>query len=120
MGLKGYIAEQMGFEVDWTSATTSTAVVQASRLEGELLKRDLFEEEAVELLCLAPGVSKPSRSHLHPPGRGAAPLAREKLKSFFCKTSAFSVPQMSATEVAAAEEILRVEEELLATTRNKR
>ena len=84
------------------------------------MKRNLSEEEATELLRLAPGVSKPSGSHLHPFGQGAAPLAGEKLKSFFSKTSAFSVPQMSAMEVATAEEVLRVEEELLATTRSKR
>ena len=118
--MKGYIAEQMGFEVDWASAAASTAVVQASRLEGELLKYNLSEEEAAELLRLVPGVSKPSGSHLHLLGRGATRLAREKMKSIFCRTSAFLVPQMSAMEVAAAEEVLRVKEELLATTRSKR
>ena len=118
--VKGYIAEQMGFEVDWASAAASTTVVQASRLEGELLKHNLSKEEAAELLRLVPGVSKPSGSHLHLPGRGAARLAGEKMRSFFGRTSAFSVPQASATEVAACEEVLRVEEELLATTTSMR
>jgi hypothetical protein len=116
--VKGYIAEQMGFEVDWASAAASTAVVQASRLEGDLLKRDLSEEEAEELLRLAHGVLKPSGSYSKLPGRGAAP-SKNKLKSIFCKTSAFLVPQISAMEVAAVEEVLRVEEELLANTRSK-
>ena len=80
------------------------------------MKRNLFEEEAAKLLCLVPGVSKPSGSHLHLPGRGVACLAGEKMRSFFGRTSAFSVPQASATEVAACEEVLRVEEELLTTT----
>jgi hypothetical protein len=110
--------EQMGFEVDWASAAASTAVVQASRLEGDLLKRDLSEEEAEELLRLAPGVLKPSGSYSKLPGRGAAP-SENKLKSIFCNTSAFSVPQISTMEVVAVEEVLRVEEELLANTRSK-
>jgi hypothetical protein len=116
--VKGYIAEQMGFEVDWASAAASTAVVQASQLEGDLLKRDLSEEEAEELLRLAPGVLKPSGSYSKLPSEGTAP-SENKLKSIFCKTSAFLVPQISAMEVAAVEEVLRVEEELLANTRSK-
>ena len=54
--------------MNWAFAAASTAVVQASRLEGELLKCDLSEEEVAELLHLVPGVSKPLGSHLHPPG----------------------------------------------------
>ena len=90
--VKGYIAEQMGFEVDWASTAASTTVVQASRLEGELLKCNLSEEEAAEILRLVPGVSKPLGSNLHLPSRGAAHLAGEKMRSFFGKTSTFSVP----------------------------
>jgi hypothetical protein len=46
--VKGYIAEHMGYQVDWASAAASTSFVLASRLEGKLLRRDLFEEEASE------------------------------------------------------------------------
>ena len=116
--VKGYIAEQMGFQVDWASAVASTAVVQASRLEGDLLKRDLSEEEAEELVRLAPGVLKPSESYSKSNDRGGAP-SENKLKSIFCKISAFSVPQILAMEVATAEEVFRVEEELLANRRSK-
>lgn len=51
--VKGYIAEIMGFEVDWASAAASTALVLASRVEGELMRRELLPNEAVELLHLA-------------------------------------------------------------------
>ena len=115
--VKGYIAEQMKFEVDWASAAASTVVVQASRLERDLLKCDLFEEEARELLRLAPGFLKPSRSYSKLNDQGVAPF-ENNLKSIFCKTSTFSVPQISAMEVATVEEVLNVEE-LLANRRSK-
>ena len=105
--------------MDWASTAASTAVVQASWLEGDLLKRDLSEEsEAEELVRLAPGVLKPFGSYLKLNDRGVAP-SENKLKSIFCKISAFSVPQISAMEVAATEEVLSVEEELLANRRSK-
>ena len=93
-------------------------MIQASRLEGDLLKRDLSEEEAEKLLRLAPGILKPFESYSKLNDRGVAP-SKNKLKSIFCKTSAFLVPQISAMEVAAAEEVLSVEEELLANRRSK-
>ena len=93
-------------------------MIQASRLEGDLLKRDLSEEEAEELLRLAPGVLKPSGSYSKLNDRGVAP-SENKLKSIFCKTFAFSVPQTLGMEVAATEEVLSVEEELLANRRSK-
>jgi hypothetical protein len=43
--VKGYIAEQMGLSVNWASAAASTSFTLASRLEGELLKRDLASED---------------------------------------------------------------------------
>jgi hypothetical protein len=52
--VKGNIAEQMGFEVDWASAAASTAYVLACRLELDLLKRDLTPKETETLARLAP------------------------------------------------------------------
>ena len=46
--VKGYIEEQMGLDVDWASAVASTALILASRIEGELLRRDLLPEEVAE------------------------------------------------------------------------
>jgi hypothetical protein len=58
--VKGYIAQHMGFEVDWANAAASTSYVLASRMEGELLRCDLSEEEVVELLHLMPlAIPKP-------------------------------------------------------------
>lgn len=115
--VKGSIAEGMGFEVDWASAAASTAVVQSSRLEGELLKRDLSEEEAQELLRLSPGISKPSGSSFNHSGRSAA-LSEPKVEPIQGKTAASFLPQISAMDVAAAEEVLRAEEELLASRKS--
>jgi hypothetical protein len=42
--VKGYIAEQMGHSVDWASAAAATSNLVASRLEGDLLKRDLSSQ----------------------------------------------------------------------------
>jgi hypothetical protein len=62
--VKGYIAEQMGHSVDWASTADATSNLVASRLEGDLLKRDLSSHEAPELLRLVPTlVLKPSGSH---------------------------------------------------------
>jgi hypothetical protein len=61
--VKGNIAEQMGFEVDWASAAASIAYVLACRLESDLLKCDLTLEETKTLARLAPtSSSKPSGS----------------------------------------------------------
>ena len=35
--VKGYIADQMGLDVNWAIAAASTALILASRIEGELL-----------------------------------------------------------------------------------
>jgi hypothetical protein len=62
----------MGYDVDWATAATSTAQVLASRIEGELLKRELSEEEVAEFLKLAPyAVTRPSGTHLSGPGTTA-------------------------------------------------
>jgi hypothetical protein len=43
----------MGFEVNWASATASTALMLASRVRRELMKRELLPDEVAVLLRLA-------------------------------------------------------------------
>ena len=52
--VKGNIARQMDFEVDWASAVASTTYVLTCRLELDLLKCDLTLEETKILACLVP------------------------------------------------------------------
>jgi hypothetical protein len=42
--VKGYIAEQIGLKVDWASMASSTSFTLASRVEGDLLQRELTSE----------------------------------------------------------------------------
>ena len=51
--VKGYITKVMGFKVDRATTAALTALVLASRVEGELMRWDLSTDEAAELLRLA-------------------------------------------------------------------
>jgi hypothetical protein len=119
--VKGYIAEVMGFEVDWAIVAASTALVIASRVEGELMRRDLSTDEAAKLLRLAPHVvlkQSPSQSKSASP-MSTGPSEWKGTCSRFKAVPVGGVPRMITTEVADAKEVLRLEEELLANTENK-
>ena len=119
--IKGYIAEQMEFDVDSTIVAALMALTLASRLEGELLKRDLLPEEAAQLQLLAPHtVSKPFGSQSKANG------AQSKTTGLSIAPSVLglSVPRSQylgyscdvgvlATKIANTEEVLRLEVELL-------
>jgi hypothetical protein len=114
--VKGYIAEQMGHSVDWASAATATSNLVASRLEGDLLKRDLSSHEAAELLRLAPtSVLKPSGSHSRFGVRSTSLFEQDKIQL----THTSSLHRICHSEVAKAEDVLKVEIELLASTESK-
>ena len=55
--VKGNIAEQMGLKVDWASTTSSTLFTLASRVEGDLVRRDLTSKQLARLQVLAPHVA---------------------------------------------------------------
>ena len=117
--VKGYIAQLMGYDVDWASAAASTAQVLASRIEGELLKRELLEEEAAEFLKLAPyAATRPLGTHLSGPGITATET--NILSSGSKKTgTGYLMPSITADELAIAEEVLRIEIELTASIESK-
>lgn len=113
--VKGHIAEQMGHPVDWASAAAATSSLVASRLEGDLLKRDLSTHEAAELLRLAPtSASKPSAGHSRFGVRSTSLTEQEKMQ--YARTSTHRI---SHSDVAKAEEVLKAELSLLASTESK-
>jgi hypothetical protein len=119
--VKGYIAEVMGFEVDWATAAASTALVLASRVEGELMRQDLSTDEAAKLLRLAPHAIL-KQSHLQSKSAGlmnTGPSEQKGTCSRFKAVPLGGVPGMITTEMVDVEEVLRLEEELLANTENK-
>jgi hypothetical protein len=119
--VKGYIAEVMGFEVDWATTAASKALVHASRVEGELMRRDLSTDEAAELLRLAPhAILKQSPSQSKSSGlMSMGPSDRKGTCSRFKAFPLGGVPEMITTEVADVEEVLLLEEELLANMESK-
>ena len=48
--IKGFIAAHMGFEGDWATVEASTALLLASWLEGEILRRDLISNESAQFM----------------------------------------------------------------------
>jgi hypothetical protein len=120
--VKGHIAEIMGFEVDWASAAASTALVLASRVEGELMRRELSSNEVAELLPLAPhAMAKATNPGAKTASLSTVPSECERRGSFSRLKTGVPSCALGATptDVANAEEVLRVEEELLVNTSSK-
>jgi hypothetical protein len=118
--VKGYIAEHMGYQIDWASVAASTSFVLASRLEGELLRRDLSEEEASEFHHMLPrAVLKLLGSQSKSSGLVIAPMDHPWHPSKQKAGAGFCFPPALSSEVASAEEVLKVEGELLLNTESK-
>jgi hypothetical protein len=99
----------MGFEIEWASAAASTALVLASRVEGELRRCELFPDEAAELLRLAlHAVAKATNPGTKTAGLNTVLSEHERRGSFLrLKTGVPScAPGSTPTEVANAEEVL--------------
>jgi hypothetical protein len=95
--------------------------ILANQLEGKLLKRELISEEAVELHRLVPwAVAKQSGSHSKSSGLGSTPVDAKwcppRLKP---PAGSYYWPQVSEAEAADAEEVLTVESELLAKSKER-
>jgi hypothetical protein len=119
--VKGYIAKVMEFEVDWATAAASTALVLPSQVEGELMRRDLSTDEAIELLRLALHVVL-KQSPLQSKSAGLMSTGQSERKGTCSRFKAVlpgGVPGMITTKVVDAEEVLRLDEELLANTESK-
>jgi hypothetical protein len=88
--------------------------VLASRLEGDLLRLELILEDAATLQSLAPHVT-PKPGECSKVGGCGTTFQDSKLG-----VSSFQVHEMVSTaEIANAEEVLKVEEELLSNTESK-
>jgi hypothetical protein len=98
----------------------STSFVLASRLEGELLRRDLSEEETSEFHQMLPhAVLKLPGSQSKNSGLVIAPMDHPWRPSKQKASAGFCFPRVSASEVASTEEVLKVEGEFLLNTKNK-
>ena len=111
--VKGNIAKQMGLKVDWASAASSTSFTLASRVEGDLVRRDLTSKQLARLQVLAP--------HLAPRiagsgKKGAVGTPEQDLKP---ERSFSAIGLVSEADLATIEEVLRVEEEFLVDNERK-
>ena len=111
--VKGYIAEQMGCTVDWASAASSTSFTLASRVEGDLIRRDLTSEQLAQLQLLAPHVAPRTGGS----GRkGAVGTPEQDLKP---GVPLSGIGHVSDADLATIQEVLRVAEELLVASERK-
>ena len=111
--VKGNIAQQMGLKVDWASAALSTSFTLASRVEGDLVRRDLTSEQLARLQVLAPHVAPRTA------GSGKKGAVGTPEQDFKTERSLSAIGRVSDAELATIEEVLRVEEEFLVGSERK-
>jgi hypothetical protein len=111
--VKGYIAEQMGCTVDWASAASSTSFTLASRVEGDLIRRDLTSEQLAQLQLLAPHVAPRTGGSGK---KGAVGTPEQDLKPGVPPSG---IGHVSDADLATIQEVLRVAEELLVASERK-
>ena len=111
--VKRNIAEQMGLKVDWASAASSTLFTLASRVEGDLVRRDLTSKQLAQLQVLAPHVAPRTAGSGK---KGAVGTPEQDLKP---ERSLSAIGHVSNADLVTIEEVLRVEEEFLAGSERK-